>query len=122
MNEAEQLIPWAIAADRDALAALAPSVMAMAMQDDARANALIDTAVEELVLHVRALGRRLFMDERAAFNVALTGGLLGRGSLVRKRLERRLKTAVPGATVRTGPVDPARGALQLARRLAATLR
>jgi len=122
VNEVEQLIPWAIAADRDALAALAPSVMAMAMQDDARANALIDTAVEELVLHVRALGRRLFMDERAAFNVALTGGLLGRGSLVRKRLERRLKTAVPGATVRTAPVDPARGALQLARRLAATLR
>lgn len=122
VNEVEQLIPWAIAADRDALAALAPSVMAVAMQDDARANALIDTAVEELVLHIRALGRRLFMDERAAFNVALTGGLLGRGSLVRKRLERRLKTAVPGATIRAGAVDPARGALQLARRLAATLR
>lgn len=122
VNEVEQLIPWAIAADRDALAALAPSVMAIAMQDDPRANALIDTAVEELVLHILALGRRLFMDERAAFNVALTGGLLGRGSLVRKRLERRLKTAVPGATVRTGPVDAARGALQLARRLAATLR
>lgn len=122
VNEVEQLIPWAIAADRDALAALTPSVMAVAMQDDARANALIDTAVEELVLHVRALGRRLFVDERAAFNVALTGGLLGRGSLVRKRLERRLKTAVPGASVRAGAVDPARGALQLARRLAATLR
>lgn len=122
VNEVEQLIPWALAADRDALAALAPSVMAVAMQDDSRANALIDTAVEELVLHVRALGRHLFMDERASFNVALTGGLLGRGSLVRKRLERRLKTAVPGATVRTNPVDPARGAVQLARRLAATLR
>lgn len=122
VNEVEQLIPWAIAADRDALAALAPSVMAMAIQDDPRANALVDTAVEELVLHVRALGRRLFMDERAAFNVALTGGLLGKGSLIRKRLERRLKTAVPGATIRTGAVDPARGALQLARRLAATLR
>lgn len=121
VNEVEQLIPWAIAADRDSLAALAPSVMAAAAQDDARANALIDTAVEELVLHIRALGRRLFVDERAAFNVALTGGLLSRGSVVRKRLERRLKTAVPGATVRTGAVDPARGALQLARRLAATL-
>ena len=122
VNEVEQLIPWAIAADRDALAALAPSVMGAALQDDSRANTLIDTAVEELVLHIRALGRRLFMDERAAFGVALTGGLLNRGSLVRKRLERRLKTAVPGATIRAGQVDPARGALQLARRLAATLR
>jgi glucosamine kinase len=122
VNEVEQLIPWAIAADRDALAALAPSVMGAALQDDARANTLIDTAVEELVLHVRALGRRLFMDERAAFGVALTGGLMNRGSLVRKRLERRLKTAVPGATIRAGQIDPARGAIQLARRLAATLR
>src|SRR5665213_3785213 len=32
VNEVEQLIPWAIAADREALAALAPSVLAMAMQ------------------------------------------------------------------------------------------
>lgn len=119
VNEVEQLIPWAIAADRDALAALAPSVIAAAMQDDTRANTLIDTAVEELVLHIRSLGRRLFMDERAAFDVALTGGLLGKGALIRKRMERRLKTAVPGATVKTGPVDAARGALHLARRMAA---
>lgn len=119
VNEVEQLIPWAIAADRDALAALAPSVIAAAMQDDTRANTLIDTAVEELVLHIRSLGRRLFMDERAAFDVALTGGLLGKGALIRKRMERRLKTAVPGATVKAGPVDPARGALHLARRMAA---
>ncbi|MFI5239998.1 MAG: N-acetylglucosamine kinase, partial [Gemmatimonadales bacterium] len=33
VNEPEQLIPWAIAADRESLAALAPSVLAMAMQD-----------------------------------------------------------------------------------------
>lgn len=118
VNEVEQLIPWAIAADRDALAALAPSVIAAAMQDDTRANTLIDTAVEELVLHVRSLGRRLFMDERAAFDVALTGGLLGKGALIRKRVERRLKTAVPGATVKSGTVDAARGAVRLARRMA----
>jgi glucosamine kinase len=119
VNEPEQLIPWALAADRDALAALAPSVMAMAQQDDTRANAIIDVAVEELVLHVRALARRLFVDERAAFELALAGGLMGKGSLLRKRLERRLKSAVPGATVRAGDVDGARGALKLALRAAA---
>lgn len=122
VNEPEQLIPWALGADRDALAALAPSVMAMAMQDDVRANALIDVAVEELVLHVRALARRLFVDERAGFDVALAGGLMGRGSLLRKRLERRLKSAVPGATVRAGDVNGARGAVKLALRAAAAHR
>jgi glucosamine kinase len=73
--------------------------------------------VEELVLHVRTLARRCFQDERAAIPVALSGGLLGRGSLVRKRLEQRLKSAVPGAMVRSEEVDAARGAIRRARRL-----
>jgi glucosamine kinase len=66
-------------------------------------------------LHVRALGKRLFVDERAAFDVALAGGLLRRGSVIRKRLEKRIKTAVPGATVKGDTVDGARGAVKLAR-------
>lgn len=116
VNEPEQLIPWAIAADKESLGALAPSVIAIAMQDDIRANSIIDMAVEELVLHIRALGKRLFIDDRAAFDVAFTGGLLGRGSLIRKRLERRLKTAVPGADVKAIDIDAARGAIKLALR------
>ncbi len=122
VNEVEELIPWASAADRDAIAALSPSVLAMAMQDDVRANSIVDTAVEELVLHVRALARSLFVDDRAAFNLALTGGLLHKGSLLRKRLERRLRGAVPGATVSPHEVDAARGAVKLALRLAAATR
>jgi glucosamine kinase len=114
VNEVEQLIPWAIAADRDTLAALAPSVLAMAMQDDVRANSIVDMAVEELVLHVRALARRLFVDDRAAFDLALSGGLLHKGSLLRKRLERRIRVAVPGATIHAEEVDGARGAVRLA--------
>ena len=122
VNEVEDLIPWASAADRDSIAALAPSVLAMAMQDDARANALVDMAVEELVLHVRALARELFVDDRAAFTVALAGGLLHKGSLLRKRLERRLRAAAPGASMHSDEVDPARGAVKLALRLAAATR
>jgi glucosamine kinase len=117
VNEPVELIPWAIAADRESIAALAPSVLAMAMQDDVRANSIVDMAVEELVLHVRALGRQLFVDDRAAFDLALTGGLLHKGSLLRKRLERRLRAAVPGATVHPEEVDAARGAVKLALRM-----
>ncbi|HWG33564.1 MAG TPA: BadF/BadG/BcrA/BcrD ATPase family protein [Gemmatimonadaceae bacterium] len=121
VNEVEQLIPWALAADREALAALAPSVLAMAMQDDVRANSIVDMAVEELVLHVRALARKLFVDDRAAFDLALTGGLLHKGSLLRKRLERRLRVAVPGATVHVEEVDGARGAIKLALQAASAI-
>jgi glucosamine kinase len=118
VNEVEQLIPWALGADRETIAALAPSVLAMAMQDDVRANSIVDMAVEELVLHVRALAKTLFVDDRAAFDVALSGGLLHKGSLLRKRLERRLRGAVPGATIHPESVDGARGAVKLALKMA----
>lgn len=122
VDSVEQLIPWAMAADRETLAALAPSVLAIAMQEDVRANSIVDTAVEELVLHVRALARLLFIDDRASFDVALTGGMLGKASLLRKRLEKRLRSAVPGASVSHAEVDGARGALKLALRSAAAFR
>lgn len=113
----EELIPWAANASPADFAQLAPLVAQVAGQGDLRANALISLAVEELVLHVRTLARRAFKDERAAVRVACTGGMLTKGSLVRKRLEQRLKTAVPGASVRTEEVDAARGAVTRALRL-----
>jgi glucosamine kinase len=73
-------------------------------------------AVEELALHVRSLARQLFTDERASVPVALTGGLMKKGSSFRKRLEHRLKTAVPGAHVHTADIDAARGAVRSALR------
>ncbi len=113
----EALIPWAADATPADFAALAPTVLQVASQGDLRANALVSLAVEELVLHVRTLARRCFTDERAAVPVACAGGMLSRGSLMRKRIEQRLKTAVPGAAMRTDDVDAARGAVRRARRL-----
>jgi glucosamine kinase len=111
-----ELIPWAAAATPAMLASLVPSIMSVADSGDLRANALLSLATEELVLHVRALARQLFGDERAAVPVALSGGLLARGSTLRKRVEHRLKVAVPGAAVRAEPVDAARGAVKGALR------
>lgn len=113
----DEIIPYAAEAIPAALAALAPVVMQVAATGDLRANALISLCVEELMLHVRTLARRCFVDERSAVPVALAGGLMSKGSLVRKRLEQRLKSAVPGATVRSEEVDAARGAVRRARRL-----
>lgn len=113
----DEVIPWAANATPGAFAQLAPVVSQVASTGDLRANALISFCVEELSLHVRTLARRCFTDERASIPVALAGGLLSRGSLVRKRLEQRLKSAVPGASVRSDEVDAARGAVTRARRL-----
>jgi len=117
VNETADLIGWAANAPPGQLATLAPVVLSVADAGDLRANALVTLAVEELTLHVRALARQLFGDERAALPVALSGGMLQRGTVLRKRLEHRLKSAVPGAQVGTEPVIPARGAVRAALRI-----
>jgi glucosamine kinase len=94
-------------------------VLAAADSGDRRADTLLAMAAEELVLHVRTLARALFLDERAAVPVALAGGLLARGSALRRRVEQRMKSAVPGAQLRTQAVDPARGAVKGALKLLA---
>jgi glucosamine kinase len=117
LESLEEIIPWASQATPADYAAIAPLVNQVAASGDLRANALISLCVEELVLHIRTLARRCFVDERAAFTIACAGGNLHKGSLMRKRLEQRLKSATPGATIRADEVDAARGAVRRARRL-----
>jgi glucosamine kinase len=117
VNETADLIAWAAGAPPSQLATLAPVVLSVAEAGDLRANAIVSLAVEELVLHVRSLARQLFGDERAALPLALSGGMMTRGSTLRKRFEHRVKTAVPGAQLRSEPVIPARGAVRAALRI-----
>ena len=112
VNEPQELVAWAAQATPAVFASLAPVVSSVADAGDLRANAIISLAVEELVLHVRTLARSLFGDERAATPVAFSGGILTRGTTVRKRLEQRLRSAVPGAQVAAAEVDAARGAVR----------
>jgi glucosamine kinase len=115
-DEPSDLIDWAANATPADIGALATAVMRAAENGDQRANTLVAIAAEELVLHVRTLARALFGDERAAVPIAFTGGLLARGSLMRKLVEHRLRTAVPGMVLHGDEVDAARGAARLARK------
>lgn len=116
VNDTDALVAWGSSASPAALADLAAVVVSVAEAGDLRANAILSLAAEELVLHVRTLARSLFGDERASCPVALGGGLLAPGSPLRKRVEHRLKSAVPGALLRTDEVVPVRGAIRGALR------
>jgi glucosamine kinase len=115
--DVSELVPWAAHAAPAELAALARVVLQVAQGGDLRANSLVSLAVEELVLHARTLARQLFVDERVAIPMALGGGLMARGSLLRKRMYARLKTALPGAALRDDEVVPVRGAVAAALRV-----
>jgi glucosamine kinase len=113
-NDVTDLIGWSANASPNDLAMLAPVVLQVAAAGDLRANSLLDLATEELALHVRALARQLFTDERAAIPMAVSGGLLSRAAPLRKRVTQRLKHAVPGAQLAGEEVVPARGAVRAA--------
>ena len=114
LEDSDGLVSWSLQATPATLARLASTVVTVAALGDLRANSVLTMAAEELVTHVRALARQLFVDERAAIPVALAGGLMERGSFLRTLVEHRLKSAVPGAIVHTEPVVPARGAVRMA--------
>jgi glucosamine kinase len=116
LDDVNDLVPWAAAATPQQLAALAVPVVSLASERDLRANSICTIAAEELVLHVRTLARQLFVDERAAVPVALAGGMLKRGSFLRRLVEHRLKTAVPGSHLHGEEIVPARGAVKLAKK------
>jgi glucosamine kinase len=116
VNDVTGLVGWASTSTPADLATLAPVVVSVADAGDLRANALLSIASEELVLHVRTLARQLFGDERASVPVAFAGGLLAPGAALRKRVEHRMKSAVPGAQLRTEEVVPVRGAVRGALR------
>jgi len=119
LEEVDGLVPWAAQASAGDFAALAMPVLTLAAERDLRANSICTLAAEELVLHVRTLARQLFVDERATVPVALAGGMLHRGSFLRRLVEHRLKSAVPGSHLHGEEVVPARGAVKLAQRLLA---
>jgi glucosamine kinase len=120
LEDVDALVPWAARATPKDLAALAAHVVALAADRDLRANSICTVAAEELVLHVRTLARQLFTDERADIPVALAGGMLKRGSFLRRLVEHRLKSAVPGSHLHQDDVVPARGAIKLALKAPAT--
>jgi glucosamine kinase len=116
VNDVTGLVGWAGLATPADLATLAPVVASVADAGDLRANSLLSIASEELILHVRTLARQLFGDERASVPVAFAGGLLAPGGPLRKRVEHRMKNAVPGAQLRSEEVVPVRGAVRGALR------
>lgn len=121
LDEVDGLIAWAAQATPRDLAALAVPVVTLASERDLRANSICTIAAEELVLHVRTLARQLFVDERATVPVALAGGMLRRGSFLRRLVEHRLKSAVPGSHLHGEEVVAARGAVKMAQRALAAV-
>lgn len=111
LERTQDLIPWAAAAAKKEVAALAPTVGAAALAGDAAAQEIVARAVLDLEAHAVALREKLG-PWRKPPTVAFTGGLLHHGRPLRVPLKAALE--VGGFAVLDREPDPAMGAARLA--------
>lgn len=109
------LLGWARQATAPEVAALAQAVCDAAAGGDEVARGLVGQAARDLALHVAALVPRF--PEGATVHVALSGGLMRRGSPVRAALAELLRRDAPRVELLEQEVDPPLGALRMAARL-----
>ncbi|HKE17678.1 MAG TPA: BadF/BadG/BcrA/BcrD ATPase family protein [Kofleriaceae bacterium] len=97
------------------IAALTSRILPLAEEGDAAAIELCDRAASQLAQVVDAVAQPLGFDAASPPALALAGGVLRSSPRIRGELVRRVRTPLGPSTV---VVDPAEGALLLARRLA----
>ncbi len=111
LERVQDLIPWAAAAAKKEVAALAPIVGAAAAEGDPAAQEIVARAVLDLEAHAVALRERLG-PWRNPPGVAFTGGMVHHGRPLRAPLEAALTAR--GFVVLEREPDPAMGAARLA--------
>ena len=96
-------------------AELLPQVLAAAASGDSGANEILTHAATELAHLARIVADHLWRGQQA-FHVALTGGVFQNSPLVRQVFSNSLRSLHPQAEIEARVVEPAQGALWLARK------
>jgi len=95
-------------------ASLFPTVLAASDRDDSSAFEILRRAGQELCGMAGTVIERRFRDQ--SVSVAVHGGVFASSAIVRKCFSLELKSRYPKAALLDREVDPARGALERARR------
>jgi glucosamine kinase len=99
---------------------LGPIVLSAAAAGDTFATAVLTQAGNELAILADIVIRHLFQNENATtIPVAMSGGVFRNSELVRQGFYNNLRLRDPRVSVNTTVVEPVRGALEMARRMAA---
>lgn len=93
---------------------LFPAVLSSAEDGDALSCAVLERAGRELAIKVGTVVERLFT--HVACSVICYGGVFSSSEIVRTEFSKELKARCPKASLIARAVDPARGALERARR------
>jgi N-acetylglucosamine kinase-like BadF-type ATPase len=110
---AADLVRFVELATKGGIAALAPTVIACAADGDEAATAIVDEAVNELVLLATTAARRARLEHPL---VALAGGVIEPGAALRARVQQALRRSLPGCSIHEDRVEGDKGAARIARR------
>lgn len=111
LNNLDELVRWALTADKMEIAMLAPIVFEAAAGGDARVTEIIEDGARVLCAYTEAIACRLHL---LAPKVVLMGGLFHRDSIYTHAFRRRLKKNLPDARVAISDRTPELGAAWLA--------
>ena len=110
----ERLVSWANQADPAEIASLARVAIELGSDGDEVATLIVGEAVGHLAAYVQRVVEMARLDRP---EIALHGGLMQSGSALRNAVASAIAEHIPGAGVRPDRVDPAVGALEIARDL-----
>ena len=113
LNEPGDLIRWAHAASRDAIAQLAKVVFDAAQTTDVTAEQIVDEAAAELVCAASSVMEQL--EFVASFDIVLSGGNLIHQPVFADKLRRQFARIAPEASVLLPKHEPAYGAVLVAQ-------
>ena len=97
--------------------ALFPIVLATAEAGDPIARSVLTQAGVELAGLAKTVMRRLFEDD-GPVPVAMSGGVFRQSALVRQVFYNSLRSEYPNASLSPTLIEPVKGALELARKMA----
>jgi N-acetylglucosamine kinase-like BadF-type ATPase len=117
LSSQEQLILTANASPAPDFANLLTAVLTAAEAGDGTARGILIQAGMELAALSKIVVRRLFA-EAGSIPVAMAGGVFHRSPTVRQAFYNTLRSEYPHTNIGANPVEPVRGALEIARKAA----
>ena len=115
-NEPDDLIDWVAAADKHAVAALAPEVFAASKKRDRIARDILEGAAGMLAKDAVNCARKLAQKNKPVHFV-LTGGVLRAQPAFARKVSQAIRERWPQATVQVQKHDGVWGAIKLAKKL-----
>ena len=115
LNKPTDIIQWIHSASRDEIAELSKVVFKAVEKGDKKAETIIDSAADELILAIETVVRMLNFSD--TFDVLLSGGNLIHQPILADKLSQWIERNIMGATATLPKHEPVYGAVLLARTL-----